>query len=132
MSRFKNKERVQIIAPGSTYVHQYGTVIETENSSVKVLVDDVERALRFWETEVIAAPHVPAPAKKLPETRKYIRELDEDTKLLFDAAGLFPQGTSVQKDMQAYAKHQAAIIRNLKVTLANDGVNLWEDENGGE
>jgi hypothetical protein len=34
--------------------------------------------------------------------------------------------------MQAYAKHQAAIIRNLKVTLANDGVNLWEDENGGE
>lgn len=132
MSRFKNQERVLIVATGSSYLHQFGTIIETENSSVKVLVDGVERALRFWDTEVVAAPSVPAPAKKLPETRKYIRELDEDTKLLFDAAGLFPQGTSVQKDMHAYAKHQAAIIRNLKVTLANDGVNLWEDEGGGE
>lgn len=132
MSRFKTEERVQVIATHSTYLHQFGSVVETDRSSVRVQVDGVKMAMRFSDTELIPAPHVPAPGKELLRTQRYIRELDEDTKLLSNAANLFPQGTSVQKDMQAYATHQAKIVYNLKMLLSQDGIKPLEDEDGGE
>jgi hypothetical protein len=132
MSRFKNQERVQVIANPSGYHLKYGTVVETDTASVRVRVDGEGRGMRFWDTELVPAPHAPAPEKELTQTQKYIRELDEDTKLLFDAAGLYPQGTSVQKDLQAFASHQAKIVYNLKLVLSQDGVTLWEAEDGGK
>lgn len=133
MSRFKNEERVQIIAVGSAYSLGYGTVVETRPSSVRVRVDGgPQDAMTFWDTELIPAPNVPAPAKEFLRTQKYIRELVEDTKLLRDAAGLLPQGTSAQKDLQAYASHQAKIVASLKAVLRQDGVTFAEDADGGK
>lgn len=132
MSRFKTEERVQVIATHSSYLHQFGSVVETDRSSVRVLVDGVTMVMRFSDTELIPALHVPAPGKELLRTQRYIRELDEDTKMLSNAASLYPQGSSVQKDLQAFATHQAKIVYNLKMLLSQDGVVFREDEDGGK
>lgn len=130
MSRFKHDERVQIIAVGSTYRLQYGTVVETATSSVHVAIDGVDRPLRFWDTELLSAPNVPAPAKELARTQKYLRELDEDAKTLFAASQLVPVNSLMRKELDAFAASQAKIVYNLKLLLKQDGVKLWEAEDG--
>lgn len=128
MSRFKKEERVQVIAPQSIYLHQYGTVIETDSASVRILIDGETRQSRFWDTELILAPHVPIPGKGLERTQAYLRELGEDAKLMLDASDLLPNGSGVQKDLRDFAGRQSKIVHLLKQTLQQDGITLWEDE----
>lgn len=71
---------------------------------------------------------VPAPAKELTQTLKYLRELDEDAKLLRDASQVCPVNSTLRKDLDAFAASQAKIVYNLKMLLDQDGVTLWEDE----
>lgn len=127
MSRFKKEERVQITSVSSTYLNQFGTVVETDFTSVWVLVDSVSRKMRFADFELIPAPHVPAPGKGLTRTQTYLQELDEDAKLMLDASDLLPNGSGVQKDLRDFAGRQSKIVHLMKQVLQQDGVKLWED-----
>lgn len=128
MSRFKKQERVQVIAAQSFYHLQYGTVIETDSASVRIIVDGENRASRFWDTELVPAPNAPVPKKELTQTQKYLRELDEDTKALMAASVLLPVNSAMRKDLDGFANNQAKIVYNLKLVLKQDGVALWETE----
>jgi len=127
---FKDQDRVRVAKQNSTYFKECGTVVGTDSFGHKVLIDGMSRPLRFLSKELEAAPALSSP--ELARTQAYLRELDEDTKQLLDTVSLYPQGTSVQKDMQAFANHQAKIIYNLKLVLSQDGVTLWEAEDGGK
>lgn len=130
MSRFRKDERVQIIATISDYHLQYGTVIETLSASVRIRLDGVDSIMRFWDTELIPAP--PLPVKELTKTQTYLRELDEDAKALTAASHLVPVNSALRKDLDAFAANQTKIVYNLKMLLSQDGVKLWEAEDGGK
>jgi hypothetical protein len=127
MSRFKIQERVQVIKPESSYCHQYGTVIETDNASVRLIIDGDGRPTRFWDTELIPAPGVPEPGKELTHTQKYLRELEEDAKLLYDAADLLPKGETKAGIISA-AEQITKITATFRLLLTQDGVTIWEAE----
>lgn len=132
LPKFKAQDRVQVDRLGSSYHNLYGTVVEAFDGSHSVLIDGHARPMRFWDNELIEAPASPVPPPELSRTQAYIRELDEDTKQLFTTASLYPQGSTVQKDVQAFAAHQAKIVYNLKLVLHQDGVTVWEAEDGGK
>jgi hypothetical protein len=127
MSRFKNEERVQIIANQSNYHLKCGTVVETDSASVRVIVDGEGRSVRFWDTELVPAPSVTLPAKELTHTQKYLRELEEDAKLLYDAAGLLPKGETKAGIISA-AEQITKITATFRLLLSYDGVTLLEAE----
>lgn len=127
MSRFKLQERVQIISTSSNYLHQYGTVVETDNSSVRVLIDGLHKNLRFWDTELLSAPHFPLPDKELTKTQEYLRELEEDAKLLYDAADLLPKGET-KAGVLASAEQIQKITATFRLLLQQDGVTLREED----
>lgn len=132
MSQFKKDERVQIAAEKSHYYEQYGTVIEVDTNSVRLILDGEKRPSRFLDGELVSAPYVPAPGKELTRTLAYIRELGEDAKLMLDASDLLPSGSSVQRDLRDFAGRQSKIVYTLKMLLDQDGVKLGEDEDGVE
>ena len=127
MSQFKLQERVQVIKTLSNYVNSYGTVVETDNASVRVFLDGMDKTLRFWDSELVSAPSVPAPAKELTRTQKYLRELEEDAKLLYDAADLLPKGETKAGIISA-AEQITKISGTFRLLLQQDGVVLREDE----
>lgn len=132
MSQFKEEERVQVIATKSTYLNQYGTVVQAGWDSARINVDGLTGDMRFSDQELVHAPHVPAPGKELLRTQRYLRELDEDTKLMMDASDLLPNGSGVQRNLRDFAKRQAKIVYNMKMLMAQDGVKPLEAEDGGE
>jgi len=128
MSRFKKQQRVQVIAFQSNYRLQYGTVVETDSASVRVMVDGEGKTMRFWDTELIAAPNNPSPSKELTITQAYLRELEEDAKQMMDASDLLPNGSGVQRDLRDFAGRQSKIVYLLRQCLQKDGIEVLEAE----